>query len=264
MTKVADVVGFLDQCNPAELAEDWDNVGVLLGDPQSKALRVLTCLTLTPDVAAEAVDKKVDLIVSHHPILFRAIQKITTATSEGAMLLRLIQAGIVVYSPHTAFDSAANGINQQIADRFGLTGIQPLRPGDDGQTLGAGRFGDLPKKMTLQELTTRIRGEFDLPAVQFAGDANATVQRLGIACGSAAEFLSDARKAGCQAFLTGEARFHSALEARTEGIGLILIGHYASERPAVEQLATVIATEFPSLTVEASEVETDPLQWSIR
>ena len=263
MTQVADVVELLDQRNPTVLAEDWDNVGVLLGDPQSKAVRVLTCLTLTPDVASEAVDKQVDLIVSHHPILFRPIQRITTATSEGAMLLNLIRAGICVYSPHTAFDSAADGINQQIAERFGLTGIQPMRPSEDDETTGAGRFGDLPQEISLQELATQIRDEFDLPAVQFAGDANARVRRLGIACGSAAEFLSDARKAGCQAFLTGEARFHSALEARTEGIGLILIGHYASERPAVEQLATVIATEFPSLTVEASEVETDPLQWSI-
>ncbi|WP_166831485.1 Nif3-like dinuclear metal center hexameric protein [Thalassoroseus pseudoceratinae] len=263
MTDLADITQFLDQQNPPDLAEDWDNVGLLLGDPQSKTIRVLTCLTLTPDVAAEAVNKNVNLIVSHHPILFRPIQKIASTTSEGAMLLKLIQHGIAVYSPHTAFDSAAEGINQQIAMRFGLTEIQPLRPTDENESIGTGRFGELPERMSLKELAARIRDEFRLPAVQFAGDPDMSVQRLGIACGSAAEFLTDARKAGCQAFLTGEARFHSALEARTEGIGLILIGHYASERPAVEQLATVIADQFPQLDVWASDVETDPLQWSI-
>lgn len=263
MTCVADIVDFLDQRNPPELAEDWDNIGLLIGDPQSKVDRVLTCLTLTPDVAAEAVNSSVDIIVSHHPILFRPIQKITSSTSEGAMLLQLVENKIAVYSPHTAFDSAADGINQQIAERFEMTDIRPFRPSDDDEMIGSGRYGELPVTYEFQTLVEKVRDEFQLPAVQFVGDPKMDVRRLGIACGSAAEFLRDARKAGCDAFITGEARFHSALEARAEGIGLILIGHYASERPAVEQLAVVIADQFSELTVQASNVETDPLQWSI-
>lgn len=116
MSKTIDqIVEFLEQFAPPMLAEDWDNTGLLIGDRDGKVDRILTCLTLTPDVAEEAIDKGVQLVVSHHPVLFRKVQKITSDDAEGQMLLRLIRAGVAVYSPHTSFDSAENGINRQLA-----------------------------------------------------------------------------------------------------------------------------------------------------
>src|SRR5712692_751965 len=109
MITVGNVVDFLGQFAPLELAADWDNVGLLLGDSAAGVRRVMTCLTVTPDTAAEAVETGVELIVSHHPVLFRAVQRLTTATAEGRMLLTLLRAGVAVYSPHTAFDNAAGG-----------------------------------------------------------------------------------------------------------------------------------------------------------
>src|SRR5262245_16238308 len=100
MVTVADVVAFLKQVAPLELAADWDNVGLLLGDPAAGVSRVMTCLTVTPDSAAEAVESGAQLIVSHHPILFRAVKRLTAITPEGRMLLSLIQGGVAVYSPH--------------------------------------------------------------------------------------------------------------------------------------------------------------------
>ncbi|MCA9069469.1 MAG: Nif3-like dinuclear metal center hexameric protein, partial [Planctomycetaceae bacterium] len=99
---VADVIRFMESLAAPQLAEEWDNVGLLLGDEAAEVQSVMTCLTLTPDVADEAVRQKSGLIITHHPILFRAIKKLTTATDEGRMLLQLIQAGVAVYSPHTA------------------------------------------------------------------------------------------------------------------------------------------------------------------
>ncbi len=128
MTTVGAVADFLDQFAPPSLAADWDNVGLLLGDRAAAVDRLMTCLTLTPDVVAEAVAEGVRLIVSHHPILFRTVQRLTTDTTEGRMVLDLVRAGVAVYSPHTAFDNTAGGINALLAERLALAEVQPLRP----------------------------------------------------------------------------------------------------------------------------------------
>jgi dinuclear metal center YbgI/SA1388 family protein len=127
MFTVADAVAFLDAFAPRELAADWDNVGLLLGDPQREVRGVMTCLTVTPESAAEAIEAGAGLIVSHHPILFRAVKRLTTTTPEGRMLLDLIQAGVAVYSPHTAFDNVRDGINDILARRLRLLDVRPLR-----------------------------------------------------------------------------------------------------------------------------------------
>jgi dinuclear metal center YbgI/SA1388 family protein len=127
MLTVAAVVDFLESFAPLHLAADWDNVGLLLGDRGAAVERVVTCLTVTPDVAAETVEAQAQLLVTHHPVLFRGVKRLTTANAEGRMLLALIQAGVSVYSPHTAFDNTADGINDALARRLGLTDVVALR-----------------------------------------------------------------------------------------------------------------------------------------
>ena len=109
------------------LAAEWDNVGLLLGDPSDNVGRVMTCLTVTPESVDEAIRDRAELIVSHHPILFRAVQKLTPATTEGRMLRNLTRAGVAVYSPHTAYDNAAGGINDGLARRLGLGSVRGMR-----------------------------------------------------------------------------------------------------------------------------------------
>src|SRR5438477_2583544 len=123
MVTVAVVVDTLRQLAPLELAADWDNVGLLLGDPAAPVQRILTCLTVTPEVAAEAVEGGYQLLVTHHPILFRGVKRLTTATPEGRSVLALARAGVAVYSPHTAFDNTHAGINERLAGRLGLTDL---------------------------------------------------------------------------------------------------------------------------------------------
>lgn len=261
---LADCLARLETLAPPALAESWDNVGLLIGDRAQGVRRVLTCLTLTPDVAREAIDEQVDLIVTHHPVLFRPVQRITSETLEGALLLGLIRNAVAVYSPHTAYDSAPEGINQQLAETLGLTGIEPLRPAAESaeaKTAGGGRCGDFPVPVTLASLAAQAGRVLRARGVQYVGDAERKVSRLAVACGSAAEFLPDAARAGCDALLTGEARFHACLEARELGLALILPGHYATERPAVEALAVRIAAEWPGVQAWASRCETDPLHW---
>ncbi|MCI0461975.1 MAG: Nif3-like dinuclear metal center hexameric protein [Gemmataceae bacterium] len=128
MVTVADLVAFLKQVAPLELAAGWDNVGLLLGDPTAEVRLVMTCLTVTPDSAAEAIESGAQLIVTHHPVLFRPVQHLTATTPEGRMLLSLIRGGVAVYSPHTAFDNSVGG--NILARRLGLTEVQPLRRGE--------------------------------------------------------------------------------------------------------------------------------------
>ena len=130
MATIAEVTEFLRQFAPPRLAATWDNIGLLLGDEAAPVERILACLTVTPESAAEAIDQRAELIVAHHPILFRPTQRLTTAAPEGRVFLSLAKAGVAVYSPHTAFDNTVGGINDVLAQRLQLTAVQPLRRGD--------------------------------------------------------------------------------------------------------------------------------------
>ena len=262
MTTVKEISAFLNRFAPLDLAEDWDNVGLLLGDDAATVDRVLTCLTLTEDVADEAVSTGAKMIVSHHPILFRKIQRITASNVEGRMLLKLAANGVAVYSPHTGYDSASGGINQQLAETLELQSIAPIRELETDPTSGSGRCGDLSSEMSLADFIAHVKSVLNLDKLQFVSGDGRTIKRASVACGSAAEFLGDAGRKGCDVLVTGEARFHGLLEARASGIAMVLLGHFASERPAMEHMASVMAAEFPGIAVEASKSESDPLEWA--
>jgi dinuclear metal center YbgI/SA1388 family protein len=361
---VAAIIEELERFAPPSLAGDWDNVGLLLGERGSLVERIMTCLTLTPESAAEAVAEQVQLVVTHHPILFRPVKRLTDATPEGRMLLSLVRAGVAVYSPHTAFDNTRDGINEMLARILDLTEIVPLRrqagpkscklvvfvpdadllrlsdalfaagAGNIGQykecsfrlsgtgtffgsdaanptvgqkgrreevsewrlevicpeqeleavvaamrrhhsyeepafdvyplqprpaVLGDGRIGALKQEVPLAELARKIKSELRAGSVQIVGDPQRPVKRVAIVCGAGGEMLSDAVRVRADVFLTGEMRFHDYLTAHAQGVALILPGHYATERPGVEQLAHRLQTTWPQLNVWASRHEADPL-----
>lgn len=363
MPTVAEIAASLEAFAPTQTAADWDNVGLLLGDPAAPVERLMTCLTVTPDVVQEAVAGRVNLIVAHHPILFRGAKRLTADRGDGRVVLPLARAGIAVYSPHTAFDNCAGGVNDILCRRLGVSDPQPLRPragprefklavyvpdadlakvsdalfgagagvigkyeqcsfrvpgkgtffgGDDtnpavgkkgrreetdewrlevvlpeakvaaavramraahsyeepafdiyqlsaGLSGGEGRVGMLPKATTLGAFVARVKTELGATAAQVGGDLKKSVRRVAVACGAAGELLIDSVRAEADVFLTGEMRFHDALAARAAGVAVVVPGHYATERPAVEDLAGKLAADFPALAAWASRRETDPL-----
>lgn len=262
MIRLAEIADFLEGFAPRRLAASWDNVGLLVGDLQRPIERIMTCLTVTPASAAEAIRERADLIVTHHPLPFRPLAQITTATTAGMLLLGLIERRISIYSPHTAFDSAKAGMNQRLAELLGLVGIEPLLPAPgDPDGLGSGRRGELPEPILLRQLAERLKAGLRIGGLQFVGDERQTVRRVAVACGSAGEFLDAARAAGCEAFVLGETNFHTCLEAEARGIGLLLPGHFASERFGVEFLAERLGEQFRAAAVWASRDEADPLRW---
>jgi dinuclear metal center YbgI/SA1388 family protein len=260
MLTVADVARFLDEFAPPALAEPWDNVGLLVGRHDEIVRRVMTCLTVTPASAAEAIAGQVELIVSHHPLPFRPLARLTSETTEGRLLLDLIGAGVAIFSPHTAFDSAAAGINRRLADGLKLADVKPLVPAAQSGE-GSGRFGVLDRPIALAELAARVKQLLALDRLQAVGKLDAPVRSVGLACGSGGEFLAPAAAAGCEALVTGELRFHACLEAEALSVGVVLAGHFASERFAVAELAGVLAAKFPELEIWASRQEQDPLHW---
>ena len=128
MTTVSDVVDWLERFAPARLAEPWDNVGLLWGDPSAVVQAAMTCLTVTPVTAAEAIEEGAALIVSHHPILFREVKRIRADFPDTAPLWKLARAGVAIASPHTAFDNTRDGINDILCHRLGLNDVTHLRP----------------------------------------------------------------------------------------------------------------------------------------
>lgn len=260
MHRVADVAGFLERFAPPQLAESWDNVGLLVGDAQWPVERVMTCLTVTPQSAAEAVARRAQLIVTHHPLPFRPLKRLTADTPEGRLLLDLIAAHVAVYSPHTGFDSALEGINQLLAEGLGLSEIGVLVPAQEGP-LGTGRSGRAAPGQTLADLAAQVKRFLQVEPVGIVGRADAPLRQVAVLCGSAGELFAAAQRAGCDAVVTGELRFHACLEAEAAGLAVVLAGHFASERFALVQLAAALSREFPRLEIWASQRERDPIAW---
>ena len=262
MITLDEICLFLDAFAPARLAEEWDNVGLLVGDRAREIKRVMTCLTITPASATEAIAAQADLIVTHHPLPFRPLKRLTTETLPGRLLLQLLSSQIAIHSPHTAFDSAAQGINERLAQGLGLSHIQPLLPRlNDVDNLGSGRWGTLMEPQPLAAVGERVAKFLGVAGLHQVGDSDAPIRSVAVACGSAGSFLEPARRVGCQLLVTGETTFHTCLEAEAENIALLLPGHFASERFAVVALADVLSKRFAGLTIWASKEERDPLTW---
>jgi dinuclear metal center YbgI/SA1388 family protein len=263
MSTIQTINDFLESFAPNRLAEEWDNVGLLVGDPAAEVRRVMTCLTVTPASTGEAIRENTDLIISHHPLPFHPLKRLTTDSVSGRMLWQLIRAGVAIHSPHTRFDSAAMGINQRLAEGLTLSDIRPLVPADDDPDgLGAGRIGRLANPLPLDEVATKLKQFLQIDGLHTVGAAAKSIHRIAVACGSAGSFLGAARRHGCDLLVTGETTFHTCLEAEATDIALLLPGHYASERFAMELLADVVGTEFPGINVWSSRDEGDPLRWA--
>jgi len=258
MATIEQVCGVLAPLAPLGLAESWDNVGLLIGDRSAIVTKVMACLTVTPDVIDEAASEGVQLIVAHHPLPFKPLAKITADSLTGSMVLRLISSGIALYSAHTAFDSAIDGINQQWCTALGVQAAEPLIE-DASNDCGAGRYGQLPEPMSQLAVVRAAAKAVGATLPRMVGQPERMVARVGFACGSGGTFLGAARRRGCDLLISGEATFHTCLEARSSGIGLGLLGHYSSERFAMEQLAHRLSELQPDLKIWPSRSENDPI-----
>lgn len=260
-TPLAHVIVQLESIAPLSLAESWDNVGLLAGDPHSNVQRVMTCLTISPETVAEAIKGRSQLVITHHPLPFKPLQRIVTSNAAGQSLWSLIRAGIAIYSPHTAWDNAAQGINARLAELLKLVDIQPIletsKSGAEDYAIGVGRVGNLRPSRSISEMVASLR--MTMPSIRATSnhDAQHRIDRVAIVCGSGGSFVDAARQVNANLLLTGEATYHQCLEARSLGLAMLMIGHFDSERFSMDVIADSLKVEFPTLEIWASRHERD-------
>ncbi|MCX4388702.1 Nif3-like dinuclear metal center hexameric protein [Micromonospora peucetia] len=262
------MVAELERRYPPAWAEDWDRVGLVLGEPGAPVRRVLCVVDVVPETVAEALDAGVDMIVAHHPLLLRGVSSVAPTTFKGRIVHQLIRSDVALYVAHTNADVADPGVSDALAARFGLTGLRPLHrpaPGSPahGGGRGIGRVGELPEPMTLAELTRHAAAVLPATAwgVRAAGDPGRMVRTLAVSGGSGDSFLADATAAGVDAFLTADLRHHPAGEhLAAGGPALLDAAHWATERPWLDDLAALLR-EATGVETLVSDLDTDP--WTV-
>ena len=239
---------------PREGAADWDNVGLLVGDPARSVSRVLVALDITQAVAEEAIAAGCDAIVAHHPVIWGQIGQVTDETSTGRKLLTLIENGIAAICAHTNLDAAEGGVNSELARRMGLEHPVPLEvDGEDenGVPYGIGRVGHLPASMPLSDFAQYTKKALGLEGVRVL-DAGVPVSKVAVGGGACGSMLSLVKAQGCDTFVTSDLKHDLYLEARDMRINLLDAGHYSTETVVCPVVKTWLEESFPGLSVEVA------------
>jgi dinuclear metal center YbgI/SA1388 family protein len=250
---VADLVAAFEQIAHPRLAESWDNVGLLAGDPAAPLTRVLVTIDYTPAVAAEARAARCDGVVAYHPPIFQAKKRILP----GDGVFEAIRDGIALYSPHTALDVAPGGTNDVLCDLVGATSRAPLRLNPALEGLGIGRIATVDPTAR-GALFARIKAGLSVDGLLVSGPLEGEVTRIAVCAGAGGELLSDALRARAEVFLTGEIRHHDALRAAAAGVTVICALHSNSERVTLRHLAGRLTALVPAVTFVLSQADRDP------
>ncbi len=225
--QVFEIASIIEKAFPLCDAEEWDNVGLLLGRQNKEVKKVLLTLDVTPFVAEEAIKNGADMIVSHHPILFSPANRVTDETAEGAMLLKLIKNDISVYAAHTNLDKGIGGINDYLAKVFELKDVETVIKGDR-EGVGLGRIGLLPESMSVRELALYVKEKLSTP-VRLSGDSDKIVKKIAVASGASDDIVPTASEMGADAVITGDCKYHRNQAFLELGVAVIDAGHYPTE-----------------------------------
>lgn len=223
--KVYDIITKIEDFAPQSLACSWDNPGFLCGDKNREVNKILLALDVDLETVYEAIEVGADMIVSHHPIFFSGLKRIDFSTPEGRMVELLIKNDIAVFAAHTNMDAAKDGINDRLAEIFELSEVKVLEPIDEG--VGIGRFGVLKEEISAEDFCNTVKEKLNTPFVRLTG--NGSIKKLAICSGSGGEYFSYAKENGCDALLTGDVKYHTAIEAKESGIAVIDAGHFPTE-----------------------------------
>lgn len=224
---VAQVLEQLEKIAPLELAEEWDNVGLLAGRMDAKVDCVLCALDLTLDVVNEAAARGAQLIVTHHPILFRGRKNLREDDPEGKMLCALIRGNIALIAMHTNYDNAQPGVNDALAGVIGLKNVAAL---ENGMRVGS------VDEVSFAEFAKEAEAKLGGPIRKY-GSADRRVSRVAVLGGAGEDFVNQAASAGADVYITGEMAYHKALDAAAAGVCILEAGHAATEKPGIYALS---------------------------
>jgi dinuclear metal center YbgI/SA1388 family protein len=260
--RVVDLVRLLEARYPPAWAEDWDRVGLVLGEPEAPVTKVLLAVDCDRATAEQAVEVGAELLFTHHPLLLRGVSSVAPTTYKGRIIHRLIRAGVALFTAHTNGDVACPGVSDALAQRLHLEDMRPLVPvGDDGR--GHGRIGRLPEPLSLAAFADLAAAQLPqtISGVRVAAGVSEVVSTVAVAGGAGDPFLADAARAGVDAYLTADLRHHPASEhLANDGPALLDAAHWATERPWLDDVAAYLRAEAGVETV-VSDLVTDP--WTL-
>lgn len=265
---VRDVIEVLEEFAPSSLAEDWDAVGLQVGNPEQSCRTVAVGLDLTLATLETALAQEADLIITHHPLLFRPLQEIRFDRPHGHLVQQLCEANISFYAAHTNLDSTAGGLNDHLAALINLVDLKPLIPPSmplptslQDKLVGLGRIGRLKKPGTLAQLARQLDDALSPESLRIIGHEHGEVQKVAVCTGSGGSLVAEAIKSGADCFVTGDVKYHQALDAEAAGMFVLDVGHYASEIACISILCSLLSNRFgDSLDLVPLDNLYDPLR----
>ena len=260
-----DIVQILDTIAPPAMAESWDNVGLQLGDPGLAIKNVWVALDASPAVIDAACAARIDLLVTHHPLIFRPLTRIDVQSPIGASIEQALRHRLAVFALHTNLDAVSQGLNDLLAQRVGIKKVRPLiaNPAVGGNRHGIGRVGRLARPTRLSELALAVKRQLGVEGVRIAGDPLLRVQQVAVSTGSGSGVMPHFLQSEAQVLISGDLRYHDARDAEAAHRGLVDVGHFHSEQlmknALVERLAGALARKhLAGVRVEACPLEKDP------
>ena len=241
MAKVIDIVNFMKTLAPVELAEEWDNVGLLIGDSEREVHKVIVMLDFDRQGLEEALEVGADMIITHHPAIMPKISSITDP-----LYLKLIENKISLCSMHTNLDSADDGVNQVLAETLGLSDIEPID--FDGLS---GRVGYI-SECTLGEFIQTVKLALDIDHIRYVGSKKNIISKVAVVGGGGADFIPNAKIAGCDVFVTADVKYHQAQQAYKLDLNVIDAGHFETENPVIYKVTRYLRGILEDVEVVAS------------
>ena len=258
---VGEALNYINELAPFKYAEVWDNVGLMLGSRKSEVTKIMVCMDATLKTIQEAIDSGVDLIVSHHPFLFSKLKSVDFDSMTGQRILALIQNNINVISAHTNLDVAVGGVNDTFAEAVGLTECDKLKtyiPEGLEVDLGLGKVGKLSNELSFDQFVSQIKKNLAIQNLRIIGAQPKTVKKVATFCGSFDGDLESVKRHGVDLLVTGDIKYHTALDAREIGLCILDVGHFASERLIVARLKKLLENRFDKVEIVYSSLEEDP------
>lgn len=260
MTTVADILSFIESIAPRYMAESWDNVGLLCGRKEKVVRKILVALDPFRNVIDAAIEENADLIVTHHPLIFRdSLMAVNEDTEAGRCVLTLIENGIAAINAHTNLDQAPGGVNDVLAQTLGLTDIRIITPVPGEVPYGLLRCGTVDEQ-PLEQFLAAVKANLKCDGLRYVS-GNGTVHRVAVGGGSCADGMFEAKAAGCDTLVTSDAKYNQFRTAFELGLNLIDAGHFHTENPVIPVLAGKLRAAFPDVEVKICESHWDCMKY---
>ena len=256
--KVKDIIKVIEDFAPLSIQESWDNSGLCVGSPEDEVTSVLLALDCTPALVEEAVACGADMIITHHPLIFSGLKKISPDNMVGEAVIKAIKAGISIYAAHTNADKVLAGVSGAMAAKLGLENVRILD--DEGAGTGLGTIGDLPEPMAADQAVAFVKDRFALKSVKTSKPLSGMISRVAMCGGSGGSLIGAAQKAGAQLYISGDISYHNFFTP--EGFMIMDIGHYESEIEIVDILFSLIKKNFPTFAVRITQnINSNPIYY---